>query len=438
MKLLKTNVLRHVMYELNGGYLVLPIIIMLFFSSIAVILPKLELSNESFGRWAQHVKWLVPSDPGMAQLMLGATAGSCITIVSVVYSVLLIALTFASMQFSPRILSSFIKDRVSQTTLGLFIGTFAYCLILLPSVHSGAKYLVPTLSLSVSLVLSTICLFYLIFFIHHIAIAIQVNYIVDRIAAEAERTVDKVFGPPLSGFPAETQPIIEPTKGTRVASRRAGYIQFLDEKKLISIAESENCEVFVHRGVGQFVPGGIPLFTVQAQFPVGEELKRKALSCFHIGPLRSMEDDVEFGVLQLVDIALKAISPAVNDPSTAINCVDNLSRVLVKAATLQPPVNYVLDDKGVVRLTRRQTTFSRLLEIAFDQIGPYGKGDMAVSLRIMRVLYDISGLTNYPPYLTSIRQMAKKITEACRERFNEDDCDELSKRLTVIESRSRS
>jgi uncharacterized membrane protein len=342
------------------------------------------------------------------------------------------------MQFSPRILSSFIKDRVSQTTLGLFIGTFAYCLILLPSVHSGGKYLVPTLSLSVSLVLSTICLFYLIFFIHHIAIAIQVNYIVDRIATEAEKTVDKVFGPPLNGFPAETQPIIEPTKGARVVSRRAGYIQFLDEKKLINVAESQNCEFFVHRGVGQYVPGGIPLFTVQAQSLVSDELKRKALSCFHIGPLRSMEDDVEFGVLQLVDIALKAISPAVNDPSTAINCVDNLSRVLVKAATLQPPINCVMDDKGIVRLTRRQTTFPRLLEIAFDQIGPYGKGDMAVSLRIMRVLYDISGLTNYPPYLTAIRQMAKKITAACRERFNENDCNELSKRLAIIESRSRS
>ncbi len=438
MKILKTNVLRHVMYELNGGYIVLPIAIMVFLSIVAVVLPKLELSHEAFGRWARHISWLVPSDPGMAQLMLGATAGSCITIVSVVYSVLLIALTFASMQFSPRILSTFIKDRVSQTTLGLFTGTFAYSLILLPSVHSGAKALVPTLSLSVSLVLATICLFYLIFFIHHIAIAIQLNYIVDRIATEGEKTIDKVFGPPLKGFPIEAQPIAEPTTGTHVASRRAGYIQFLDEKKLVSVAESENCEVFVHRGVGQYVPGGIPLLTIQSPFPVSEELKRRALSCFHIGPLRSMEDDVEFGVLQLVDIALKAISPAVNDPSTAINCVDNLSRLLVRAATLEPPVNSILDEKGVVRVTRRQTTFPRLLAIAFDQIAPYGRGDMAVSLRIMRVLYDISGLTNYPPYLNAIRQMAKKITAACSEQFSEEDCSELSSRLVVIESRTRS
>jgi uncharacterized membrane protein len=407
-------------------------------SSLAIILPKLELSHEAIGRWSQHMRWLVPSDPGMAQLMLGATAGSCITVVSVVYSVLLIALTFASMQFSPRILSSFIKDRISQTTLGLFIGTFGYSLILLPSVHSGTRDLVPTFSLSVSLVLSAICLFYLIYFIHHLAIAIQVNYIVDRIATEAEKTIEKSFGKSLKGFPAETPSPVEPTSGLRVVSRRSGYIQFLDERKLVDLADCENCTFFVHRVVGQYVPSGVALITIQGKAESSDKIKRKALSCFHIGALRSMEDDIEFGMLQLVDIALKAISPAVNDPSTAINCVDNLSRILVKAATLQPPSNQVLNEQGIMRLVRRQPNFPRLLAIAFDQIVPYAKNDMAVSLRIMRVLHDISGLTNYPPYLNAIRQMSKKIAKACGERFTEDDCSELNRRLTVIESRSRS
>src|SRR5215469_8530365 len=105
-------------YELKGGYLVLPVFITVSLSFLGMILPRLEIDNANLANLAHHLVWLVPSDPGMAQLVLGAIAGSCITIVSVVYSILLIALTFASIQFSPRILASFIKDRISQTTLG--------------------------------------------------------------------------------------------------------------------------------------------------------------------------------------------------------------------------------------------------------------------------------------------------------------------------------
>ncbi len=437
MKLINANVIRHMVYELKGGYFVLPVGIMVLLSIIAIVLPKLEVANAAFSSWTHHISWLVPSDPATAQLLLGATAGFCITIVSVVYSVLLIALTFASMQFSPRILSSFIKDRVSQVTLGIYIGTFAYSLILLPSIQSGAKSTVPTLSLTLALVLATFCLFYLIYFIHHMAIAIQVNYIVDRIAAETERTVARLFGKPLKGFPMTEELIREPRAGLPVLSRKSGYVQFVNEKKLLDIARSENGSIYVHRGVGQFIPAGVQLITLQASNQMNTELQRKCLSCFHIGPSRSAEDDIEFGVLQLVDIALKAISPAVNDPSTAINCIDNLSRILLLSATLEPPRSRVLDDMGEVRLVRRQPNFPRLLEMSFNQIGPYAKRDMAVSLRQMRVLHDIAGVTNYPPYLKVINKMAKKITSACQEQSNEEECIEIIQRMRIIETRSR-
>jgi len=324
---------------------------------------------------------------------------------------------------------------VSQATLGLFIGTFAYSLILLPSVHSGSKTAIPTLSLTVALLLATFCLVYLIYFIHHLAIAIQVNYIVDRIAAETEVVIVNVFGPPLKGFPIAEEVIRDPKVGMPIPATRSGYIQYVNERKLLSIAAAENGSIFVHRGVGQFIPAGIALITLQTVGQATESLKQQCLLCFYIGPVRSMEDDVEFGVLQLVDIALKAISPAVNDPSTAINCIDNLSRILLKAATLEPPVSRILDDNAIVRVVRRRPTFPRLLEIAFNQIGPYAKNDMAVSLRLMRVLLDLSSITNYPPYLNAIRKMGDNILVECRKNFA--DCQELTERMTIIESRSR-
>jgi uncharacterized membrane protein len=435
MRLIRNSALRHMLYELNGGYLVWPFVIMAFLSLIACILPPLESENRALSLWSHHTKWLVPSDPSMAQLLLGAIAGSCITVVCVVYSVLLIALTFASIQFSPRILSTFLKDRVCQATLGVYIGTFAYCLILLPGIHSGATVVVPTLSLTLALALATTCMLFLIYFIHHIALAIQANYIVARIGAETVSVLDRCFGASLKGFPSSEQPIQEPNEGKAVASLRSGYMQFIDETRLLRLAKSNDLVIYIHRSVGQYIPAGAPCVTISPFPQASREIVGACLECFHIGPVRSMEDDVECGVLQIVDIALKAISPAVNDPSTCIACIDQLSSILLRAAGLEPPASRILDETGTLRITRRQTSFIRLLEIAFDQISPYGKGDMAVSLRLMRALQDISGATNYPPYLAAILKHAKRIVRAVSSNFEPTECEEIWERLARIESK---
>ncbi len=437
MRLLKTNSYRNILYEQRGGYLVLPLLMMFSFSAIAIVLPQLEASLPLLDTWARHSKWIIPSDPGVSQLLLGAIAGSCITVVSVVYSILLIALTFASIQFSPRILTSFLKDSVSQVTLGLFTGTFAYCMLLLPSIHGQPKPYVPSLSMTVSLVLATACLFYLLYFIHHIALAIQANYIVDRIARETEVVLRDVFGKTLKGFPVVEDPPAEPTAGRMIRSTVSGYIQYIEEAKLLKLAIESDASVYIHRSVGQFIPAGAACLTITPFGSANEAFQRDCLSCLHIGPLRTMEDDPECGVLQMVDIALKAISPAVNDPSTAISVVDHLSAILILAATLEPPSSRIYDEKGICRVIRRQTSFPRLLEIAYNQISPYGKGDMAVSLRLMRALYDISGVTNFGPYLQAIRKQAHRVTNACAACFTKEECEELFDRLAIIDTRSR-
>jgi uncharacterized membrane protein len=426
------------LYAQKGGYLLLPVVIMLVLTLAAVLLPTAEERCPHFFKWLEIITWLGPQEPGMAQLFLGALAGSCITIVSVVYSILLIALTFASIQFSPRVLTSFVKDRVSQSTLGIFIGTFAYCLVLLPAVRTGASAFVPKASLALALLLGTLCLFYLIYFIHHIALAIQVNYIIDHVSHETAAIMRTVFGDPLKGFPRTEEPLIEPTGSVSFPSPRSGYIQFINEKKLLNVAIESDITIFVHRSEGQFVPAGTPCITISPAGKATREISKTCIRCFHIGPLRTMENDVEFGFLQLVDIALKAISPAVNDPSTAIACIDHLSALLLLAATLEPPTSRSFDNNGVVRIMRRQTSFPRLLDIAYNQIAPYGQADMAVSLRLMRALHDISGVTNYGPYLTAIRKHGERVVRACRAHFDEDDCKELMERWTTIETRQRS
>jgi uncharacterized membrane protein len=433
---INTNI-RHMLYEQKGGYLLVPTLIVIALGILALELPAIESSTPAIAEWTSGKAFLAPSDAGMAQLLLGAIAGSCVTVVSVIYSVLLIALTFASIQFSPRILTIFLKDRVSQLTLGVYIGTFAYCLIVLPHVQSGTTPIVPKLAVTLALILAIICVLYLILFIHHIALAIQANYIVDRIARETESVLKDQFGPPLKGFPREEETIAEPTGGTIVNSNKTGYIQYIDENKLLKLAIEHDVSIFIQRGIGQFLPRGIQYLSISPANRTTPKLAEDCLACVHTGPLRSMEDDVQFGMLQMVDIALKAISPAVNDPSTAISCVDHLTSILIVAATHEPPRSCVYDNAGALRLVRRQPTFERLLEIAFNQIMPYGKGDMAVSLRLMRALQDIAGVTNYPPYLEAIRAQAKRQVKACAACFPEEDCKELFARMEQIEKRQR-
>lgn len=425
------------LYVQRGGYVVLPLLIMLVLSIVAMALPILEVDVKPFSIWAYHASWLPPRDPGMAQLLLGAIAGSCITVVSVVYSVLLIALTFASIQFSPRVLNTFVKDTVSQVTLGVFIGTFAYCLVLLPSVHGPPHTVVPALSLTVALVLAASCLFYLIYFVHHIAIAIQVNIIVDRVARETEQALRGRFGGPLRRAPAQEPALVEPTVGKNIPSYASGYVQYIDENKLLSLAVAADATIFIHRWTGQFIPAGAPCFTITPAAAATKPVVRSTLACFHIGPVRSLEDDVEFGVLQLVDIALKAMSPAVNDPSTAISCIDQLSSILLLAATLEPPRTVLLDNNDKPRIYRRQTSFTRLLEVAFNQIIRHSGGDMPVSLRMLRALHDVSGVTTCLPYLTAIRNLSQKVTDACTAHYPPAACEELLERLSIIEKRQR-
>ena len=151
-----------------------------------------------------------------------------------------------------------------------------------------------------------------------------------------------------------------------------------------------------------------------------------------------MEDDVEFGVLQIVDIALKAVSPAINDPSTAIACIDYLGHILAMAATKKPPASTIKDHQGGLRIVLKPTSFPRLLNIAFDQLTYYGKTDMAVSLRILRALRDVAGVAEDATQLSAIQLRAQKVFDSCTTKFTIDELTELRERMAQINQRTSS
>jgi uncharacterized membrane protein len=283
---------------------------------------------------------LFPShaDPQIAQIILGGIAASIMTVVSIVFAILLMTLTLASMQFSPRIIVSFTRDRVTQWTLGIFLGTFLYCMAALPAARSVPRPFAPVATVLGAMLLAIACVGWLLFFIHHISQAIGVNQIVDRIASETEVVIDDMM-PWRRRSDGPTNIAADPdmASGAVVLSGSSGYIRFLDTRRLIALAKSYHVRIRVLRRVGQFVPAGIPLVVLSKAGSLSEEAIAEFQGTFDLGPSRTLQQDVEFGVLQIVDIALKAISPAVNDPTTAISCVDQLSRILIRFASREQP-----------------------------------------------------------------------------------------------------
>ncbi|HXZ45274.1 MAG TPA: DUF2254 family protein, partial [Pseudolabrys sp.] len=180
------RLLRTAMYALRGGFLVRPLLISVALGLLGAVLSSLEETFPTLSAWVPTVLFPSRADPQVAQIVLGAIAGSIMTVVSIVFAILLMTLTLASMQFSPRILVSFIKDHVTQWTLGIFLGTFAYCMTALPAARFLPQPFAPVGTVTGAMLLALSCVVWLIFFIHHISQAISVNHIVDRIARETE------------------------------------------------------------------------------------------------------------------------------------------------------------------------------------------------------------------------------------------------------------
>src|SRR5271169_4490346 len=426
--------LRHAMYNLRGGFLIRPLTIALVLGSVGASLSWLEEEFPAASAWVPSTLFPSHADPQVAQVILAGIAASIMTVVSIVFAILLMTLTLASMQFSPRIIVSFSRDRVTQWTLGIFLGTFSYCMAALPAARSLPQPFAPVVTVLGAMVLALACVGLLLFFIHHISQAISVNHIVDRIAAETEAIIDEMM--PRQHRPHrmnDAEPLRPNLSEVVVAGHVSGYIRFIDAPRLVALARHYHVSIRVLRRVGQFVPAGIPMMMVSKGHRLSHEGTAELQAVFDIGPTRTLQQDVEFGVLQIVDVALKAISPAVNDPTTAITCVDQLSRILIRFASREPPEQLLYDPPGIVRASIGWIHFERLLEAAYEQIRMYSKTDVAVSLRLLRAMGDIAASTPDPEFRRILVARAVRILAGCTEKLGEEELRELRARQAAME-----
>jgi uncharacterized membrane protein len=426
--------IRHILYDLRDGFLIRPVAIAAALGAAGTVIPFLEIEFPILDRWTYGLPLLATHDPTAAQGVLAAIISAMMTVVSIVLSVLLVALTVASMQFSPRILTAFVQDRVNQHTIGIFLGTFLYCLAVYPMEHSAPAPSTPAVAALGGMFLAGTCSVALVRFVHHIARSINVNFITERIARETERVIDNVHRLPKEerlDLGEHPTPAFE---GPLVVATRSGYVRFVEIRSLVAAARKHGIAVRIERRIGHYVAEGSPLLRMSRKKENGEAIRSALLEAFDIGPMRTMEQDVEFGLLQLVDIALKAISPAVNDPSTAINCIDQLTRLLIRIAGREPVRSLFSDPPGVVRVVFPRTSFGRLLNVAFDQIVAYGKTDAAVSLRVMRALEDVA-FSATGADLDAVRAVATATADTCCQALPAASGAEIRKRLARVVER---
>jgi uncharacterized membrane protein len=425
---------RSAMYALRGGFLIRPFFIAILLGTSGAVLSSLEETVPAIGPWIPETLFPSREDPQVAQAILSAIATSIMTVVSIVFAILLMTLTLASTQFSPRILVSFVRDRTTQWTLGVFLGTFSYCMAALPAARSLPHPFVPVVTTSGAMVLALVCVGWLIFFIHHISQAISVNHIVDRIARETELVIDEFMPNPHTPFlPLQAPENNHAADEIALPNQRSGYIRYVDIGRLLYLARIYRIRVRSERRVGHFVPAGVPLLRVSPAERVTAEEAARLLATFDIGPTRTMQQDVEFGVIQIVDIALRAISPAVNDPSTAISCIDQLSRILIRWVSRAPPPSHFFGPPHVLRVVIPWINLDGLLDTAFEQIRHYAAADVAVSLRLLRAFNDIAFAAQSEEIRRALLARADRVVAGCAARLPEDALSKLQERLASLQ-----
>ena len=335
-----------------------------------------------------------------ARSMLAAIAGSMITVAGVTFSITMVAVTQASSQYTPRILRNFMGDRANQVVLGVFVGIFAYCLVVLRTIR-GADDLtfVPSLAVLLGVLLAIAGIAVLIFFVHHIATTLQASEIVARITRETVETVDRLFPDAMDVEAAETAPAtltaaLATDRWRPVAAPATGYIQRVDLEGLLRLTCERGLVVRLERQVGDFVIEEVPLASLAPAAehradPGGRDDDRPVeeliAARFTIGNFRTIDQDASFGIRQLVDIALKALSPGINDTTTAVTCVDYLGAVLTRTSSRRIEAPYRSED-GVLRVVGPGITFEGLVNSAFDEVRQHAEGNVSVLARQLATL----------------------------------------------------
>ncbi|MGA0560058.1 DUF2254 domain-containing protein [Larkinella sp. VNQ87] len=405
--------LRQSWQQLQESLWFVPGIMVLFSFGLAYGL--VEFDDTTNWQGAKRFPLLFGNGADGARGMLSAIASSMLTVAALAFSLTLATITQVSSQYSPRVLRNFMRDRVNQFIMGYFVSVFAYCLLVLGTIRSADEgKFVPATAVLIGLVLALGGVAALIFFIHHIAESLQTGTIVQHIFRETSKAIEALFperfGEPVDD-PQKAEAALrytdEQTGWYPVKARQSGYLQLINTEGLLKWARNHRVVLRIEKEMGAFVGEGSVLFSVRSGMerpdPSEADWPDDLINFVSIGRHRNIEQDVAFGIQQLVDIALKALSPGINDTTTAIMAVDYLGAIGEELARREFPAR-IRSDGQHLRVVVRSADFNSYIQLAFDLPRINAKGNYAVFRRLLRAL----ALVNDAVHTTERKPVLKK------------------------------
>lgn len=370
--------------------------------------------------------------------VLAVTTGAIISLTGVVFSISVVALTLAANQFGSKILHNFLRDTKNKVVLGLLVGSFLYGLALLAFIdtHLDANEHMPIIAFVGSLLLTVMAVIGLIYFTHNISTSIQADQIISLIGQELNQTIedtlidldeDQSAHASIQRWSIATHALQPQT----VVAATSGYVEFIDLTRLCGLAEKENRHIELLLQSGDFIIENSPIMTVYGQDDDIDAGQADALRlCISLGRKRTPFSDLEFAIMQLLQIALRALSPGINDSLTAISCIDWLSSSLGRMASKHFPFSYMEDGDGTVRIKKREFGFTDAADAMFHPLRQNARGNEMVMIHLLETISRILQVSRKSSYSDALFHHAELILEAAKASFNNPaDTAEIIKRF---------
>ncbi|MEO8043518.1 MAG: DUF2254 domain-containing protein [Spartobacteria bacterium] len=418
--------------RLSTSYWFFPSLLAL--SSIAFSILTLHIDNSIKPEWARNTAWVWAGGAEGARNVLATIASSTMTVAGVVFSITIVTLTLASSQFGPRLLRNFMNDIGTQFALGIFVATYLYCLLVLRAIRGTDQItVVPFFSVTCGIVLAVTSVGFLIYFIHHISSSIVAENVIGRVANDLQGDIDRLYPESMGNGEDESEKAEEvpadfEKNALPIESHESGFIQAIAIDNLLELTEKKKLVLRLRRRPGQFIAEGAHLADVVFQdgnenFVISEIRKH-----FFFGRHRTPTQDIEYSIDQLVEVALRALSPGINDPFTAITCIEWLGASLIRVAERRMPSRWRYDKKGQLRIITDVTDFEGIANAALNQLRQYGCKSVAVTIRLLEVLTRIGPHIVRPgDWRTLLEHAGKLRDDGVGAAVNEQDRQQIEK-----------
>ncbi len=378
--------------NLSSSYWFIPTIMSILATGLSFLTVHVDTLVNA--KWARAAGWLWAGGPEGARSVLSTIAGSTITVAGVVFSITIVTLSLASSQFGPRLLRNFMNDRATQVVLGVFVSTFLYSLLILRTIRgTDATSFVPFLSVTSGILFAVASVGFLIFFIHHVPNSILAENLVGRVAEELQFRVDRLYPDPLGDGPRERKSHIDAqlprafaAEAKPIDAQKSGFIQAIDEESLLELAAREGMIIQLCRRPGDFIAEEAAIALAWPADKITPEFAEKCSDTFFFGWHRTPHQDIEYAIDQLVEVAVRALSPGINDPFTAMSCIEWLGVALIKVGRRQIPSALHYDEENHLRLVTNVTDYAGIAAAALNQIRQYGRSSVGVVARLLDML----------------------------------------------------